>query len=509
MLRKARVFEGLSASGRMASAGALVVAAVTLSGCSADLSRFDFSSVGPDTQGRTSTASIPIPSEPVRRNVGALGDAPMAPPGPATDRRLPEPYGGPSRTEPEPAVRMSALPEPAPRAPAVRPAPPPRAALAPASPAAPVTPKATFDRAPAAASPPQGTVTIDVQPGDTLYGLSKKHRVSISELMSLNNLQTPAIKPGQKLLLPAGRRAIARTASPSATPPAAASPPPAATRQETSPAARASAPSSPPSGWTGSHTVAARESLYGIARKHGVKVAELQAANGITDPTKIRPGTVLKVPDGRAEVGPAASAATPAPAPAVRAEAPAAPPAATSPVSQPTIINAKEAQTETRVAALPTGGQTVQTDAVAAPEAEPASVAPEAPKASAATRFRWPVKGKVIAAFGPRPDNTHNDGINISVPKGTDVLAAENGVVAYAGNELKGYGNLILIRHDGNWVSAYAHNDSLVVKRGDKVKRGQVIAKAGNTGSVDQPQVHFELRQGAKPVDPLPHMEKN
>ena len=106
------------------------------------------------------------------------------------------------------------------------------------------------------------------------------------------------------------------------------------------------------------------------------------------------------------------------------------------------------------------------------------------------------------------PDGTHNDGINIAVPQGTDVHAAESGRVAYAGNELKGYGNLVLIRHDNGWVSAYAHADQILVKRDDVVRRGQVIAKAGKTGTVDQPQLHFELRHGAKPVDPLPHMEK-
>ena len=96
----------------------------------------------------------------------------------------------------------------------------------------------------------------------------------------------------------------------------------------------------------------------------------------------------------------------------------------------------------------------------------------------------------------------------MSVPLGTDVHAAEAGVVAYSGSELKGYGNLVLLRHDNGWVTAYAHNDELLVKRGDKVRRGQVIGKAGKTGTVDQPQVHFELRQGSKPVDPTPFMEK-
>ena len=116
--------------------------------------------------------------------------------------------------------------------------------------------------------------------------------------------------------------------------------------------------------------------------------------------------------------------------------------------------------------------------------------------------FRWPVKGRVIAEFGARPDGGHNDGIDLAVPQGTSVKAAENGVVAYAGNELKGYGNLVLIRHANNWVSAYAHNEELLVKRGDKVRRGQIIAKAGATGAVSQPQVHFELRKGSRPVDP-------
>ena len=96
--------------------------------------------------------------------------------------------------------------------------------------------------------------------------------------------------------------------------------------------------------------------------------------------------------------------------------------------------------------------------------------------------------------------------MNVAVPLGTSVKAAENGVVVYAGNELKGYGNLVLIRHSGNWVSAYAHNNKLIVKRGDKIKRGQIIAKAGKSGMVDQPQLHFELRKGSKPVDPLKYM---
>jgi murein DD-endopeptidase MepM/ murein hydrolase activator NlpD len=120
--------------------------------------------------------------------------------------------------------------------------------------------------------------------------------------------------------------------------------------------------------------------------------------------------------------------------------------------------------------------------------------------------FRWPVKGRVISQFGTRPDGGHNDGIDLAVPQGTAVKAAENGIVAYAGSELKGYGNLVLVRHANNWVSAYAHNEEILVKRGDKVTRGQIIAKAGASGAVSQPLVHFELRKGSRPVDPTKYM---
>ena len=123
---------------------------------------------------------------------------------------------------------------------------------------------------------------------------------------------------------------------------------------------------------------------------------------------------------------------------------------------------------------------------------------------AAAPTFRWPVHGKVIAGFGPRPNGQQNDGINVAVPENTPIKAAEDGVVAYAGNELKGYGNLVLVRHSNGYVTAYAHAKELLVKRGDPIKRGQVIAKSGQTGNVDAPQLHFEVRKGPTPQDPMP-----
>jgi murein DD-endopeptidase MepM/ murein hydrolase activator NlpD len=366
------------------------------------------------------------------------------------------------------------------------------------------------------AAPAKGEM-ITVQPGDTLYGLSKRHRVSLTELTEVNSLGNPNLKPGQKLYLPASSGVAAERAVEAATP--------------------APMPLAPPSRelaahYGASYTVKPGESLYTIARSHKVKFAELQQVNGISDPRRVKPGTVLKVPGeggGEADVASAARPSTLRSGSAgsarsdVASNGPTVPPLSPSDTSsgssqpgrygqatttQPTVINR-----ERRVAELDTKANDASPDVAPVTPTPPgqkvAIAAPTGvPDVTDSVKLRWPASGRIIAGFGGRPDGTHNDGVNLSVPLGTEVHAAETGVVAYAGSELKGYGNLVLLRHDNGWVTAYAHNDELLVKRGDKVKRGQVIAKAGKTGSVDQPQVHFELRQGSKPVDPIPYLEK-
>jgi len=132
-------------------------------------------------------------------------------------------------------------------------------------------------------------------------------------------------------------------------------------------------------------------------------------------------------------------------------------------------------------------------------------VLPKTPSRSG--RFLWPVKGKVISNFGSSGGGRHNDGINIKASKGTIVKATENGVVAYAGNEIKGFGNLLLIKHSDGWVSAYAHTDKITVKRGQTVKKGQEIARVGSTGNVKDAQLHFELRKGTKAVNPREYLK--
>jgi murein DD-endopeptidase MepM/ murein hydrolase activator NlpD len=454
-----------SADARVAQ-GMAIAFAVLLGGCSADVTRFDFPVFGL-TEKAGETGSLPVPSESIARRSPNYDDSPSAPPrgaglGDAGRGYTPAPYSPtPYAATPAPyagsADRVANARDYPPAPPAADPAPgADRYAGRP------------MDRPRAAA---RGE-TIQVQQGDTLYGIAKRYGVSISALIEVNGLaHGSTIKPGQQLVLPAGviaakpvpeqpagRAPLART--PSAPPPA------------TAPIATA--------GWEGRHTLKAGESLYSIARQHGVALAELQRVNGITEPTRVRAGTVLFVP-GNTEPAPAVAERIPAATPRASLGAP-------GTAGQPRMLNTPGEKT----AAL--GDRS--SDA-SAPTAE-----------AVAGSFRWPARGRVIAAFGKRPDGTHNDGVNIAVPQGTEIHAAESGRVAYAGNELKGYGNLVLIRHDNGWVSAYAHADQILVKRDDVVRRGQVIAKAGKTGTVDQPQLHFELRQGAKPVDPLPHMEK-
>lgn len=142
---------------------------------------------------------------------------------------------------------------------------------------------------------------------------------------------------------------------------------------------------------------------------------------------------------------------------------------------------------------------------VATPRAKPRI--PEPP--ARAGRFLWPAEGRIISSYGPKQGGLHNDGINIRVPTGTPVVAADNGVVAYAGNELKGYGNMVLVRHQNGYVTAYAHNSDLLVSRGDIVNRGQKIASSGSSGGVTEPQIHFEVRRGAKAVNPMSYLGNN
>jgi murein DD-endopeptidase MepM/ murein hydrolase activator NlpD len=306
-----------------------------------------------------------------------------------------------------------------------------------------------------------GGQAVTVARGDTLASIARRHGVPVAALMQTNNIHNPsALRPGQRLVIP---RYVHDSAS--AVRPAPNLAPMPALKPAAKPRRRAAADNV--------HVVAPGETLMGISRRSGVSLSALARANHIAPYTRVKIGDRIVIPGGGK-----LAARVPAPAPQ------AVPPRTTRPerkVASVTTQSARMVKPEVR-----------QTESVTR-KAEPAGGIPS---------FRWPVRGRIIAAFGRKPNGTQNDGINLAVPEGTPIKAADDGVVAYAGNELKGYGNLVLIRHSGGYVSAYANASKLLVKRGDTVKRGQVIANAGQTGNVTSPQLHFEIRKGSTPVNP-------
>ncbi len=244
-----------------------------------------------------------------------------------------------------------------------------------------------------------------------------------------------------------------------------------------------------PHGAATTHLVQPGDTAWNISQRYGISVSELAAANGGS--TTVRLGQRIVIPASSGERGVQLASLNPTEIPRP------APPAPMVEVPVAATQAPRPAPTEQQIAVAPQTGNAGSL----------APVAPEAPVA-ATEGFRWPVRGRIISGFGKKPNGERNDGINLAVPEGTSVKAAEDGTVIYAGNELKSYGNLVLIRHANGWVSAYAHNSKLEVKRGDQVKRGQVIALSGMTGGVTTPQVHFELRKDAAPVDPLQHLSE-
>jgi murein DD-endopeptidase MepM/ murein hydrolase activator NlpD len=314
----------------------------------------------------------------------------------------------------------------------------------------------------AAHAPAQGT-TIIVGTSDTLDLLARRYNVSPAAILQANGYKGPrTLSPGQQLIIP---HPTAAAAAPALTVPA------------SKPVAAASAPPSV-------HVVNHGDTLLSIARRNHVSVAELARANGIAPTAKLPLGMKLTVPG--AKTAALAPVAKPAGAAGVQ------PVAASAPPTTKLAAVTSDPQQKARLAQATTVEDTAVETPVKAAEAT-----------GALPTFRWPVRGKVITSYGAKTNGKSNDGINLAVPEGTPVKAAEDGVVAYSGNELKGYGNLVLIRHTNGYVTAYAHASELLVKRGDTIKRGQIIAKSGQSGEVGSPQLHFEIRKGSSPVDPL------
>ena len=239
----------------------------------------------------------------------------------------------------------------------------------------------------------------------------------------------------------------------------------------------------------GTYRVQSGDSLWTIARANGTTTDALMAANGLTG-SNLKIGQSLVIPT-------AGSAPKRVQVASIDPSTPVSPlpPAPKTPKASQIAVAPRQPEPVPAV-------RSAVTDAVA----KPAVASLPDVSVSQSEGFRWPARGRIISGFGTKPNGEKNDGINLAVPEGTSIKAAEDGVVIYAGNELKSYGNLVLIRHKDGWVSAYAHNRTINVERGEEVRRGQIVGEAGMSGSVTSPQVHFELRKGATPVNPLDHL---
>ena len=252
----------------------------------------------------------------------------------------------------------------------------------------------------------------------------------------------------------------------------------------------------------GSYTVASGDTLYSISRRSGVSVDRIKEANGLDD-GMIRTGQTLTIPGGAVVAAAANSANTPEP---VKTAA-----ASNSSESSSRTVAEPRREPET-VPQMPEASSTPpsqpkQADVAAPESSSETEVAALTPQSTGVDRLRWPVRGRVISGFGSREGGRVNDGITIAVPEGTAVHAAENGVVIYAGDGLKGFGKTVLVRHEDGLVTVYGHTSQMKVKRGDKVSRGQEIALSGMTGDADRPMLHFEVRKGTSPVDPSTYLD--
>ncbi len=433
---------------RWAGATAAFLAVVSLSACVSG----------------TPVSQLPTPPEPApipKRKPPVPTEFLVRQPAPAP----PKPYIAPQRT-----VATAALPLPrrnprpsAPQAqrntaPLPKPAPVQQAAKRQVAPT---------QQVPNLQAPPGDAGSYIVQAGENVFSIARKHNIPIRTLLEVNRLGPPyKLAPGRRLILPKPSR----------------------------------------------HIVTRGETVYAISRRYRIDIHSLVQLNKIQPPFTISVGQVLDLPGAvnafaaatprvtpppptppatpQTQITQAPSGSNPAPVPAVKPRATGTTAVAGKPKTAPKAAPAApKAQTQTARVQPPK------------PSRRPAAGVPKPPPRSS-SKFRWPLSGRILSSYGSKGSGVHNDGINIEAAAGTIVRAAENGVIAYSGNELRGFGRLLLIRHADGWVTAYAHLSDVLVRRGDTVKRGQAVAKVGRTGNVSKPQLHFEIRQGTRAVDP-------
>ena len=313
---------------------------------------------------------------------------------------------------------------------------------------------------------------VTVAAGDTLYKIAKQNNMTVAEIAALNKLSEPyELAVGQKLHV---RRPQQRDISKDTDVLTVAKPSAGVQTVTRVPLQEV--------------IVQPGDTLYSISRKYAVPVNDLAVMNNLSAPFNLHVGQKLRVPD--------------------LANAPV---AKLKKVEQPTVTTKapKLSDNVNKNVAQDAKTQTSSKVAAAKPvkkiSSDPSKKLP-AITARSSSKFSWPVRGKILSNYGAKSNGLFNDGINIGASRGSAVKAAENGVVAYAGNEVKGMGNLIIVQHSGGWMTVYAHMDSMAVRRGARVNVGQKIGTVGETGKVDSPQLHFEIRKGTKAYNPSAYL---
>ena len=293
---------------------------------------------------------------------------------------------------------------------------------------------------------------IIIKKGDTIYSIAKQNNVPLKELILRNNLKAPfTLSIGQKIYIPN----------------------------------------------SAFHIVKAKDTIYSISKKYNVSLNSLVKLNKLSDPYTLLIGQKILLPSTNTKMTQKQKKIIVKDKETSKIIKPSSEQNTTKEISSVRVAKKEKIQIVEKVKIQETPEQKEKIEKIIIK-----------PEPLTSKRFKWPVKGKIISEYGIKSNGKRNDGINISAKLGTPVSACENGIVAYAGNELKGLGNLIIIRHDKNFVSIYAHNDSLLVKRGQTIKRGEQIATVGKSGRVTTPQLHFEIREKEQALDPIDVLER-
>lgn len=495
---------------------AAVLLASVATGCSSDASRFGglFSKSDNLTTSSIASNNVPIPRNDIQG--GGLGTAPVMMPD-GSEQAVSQPFPDPVNTATTPVsrAREASTPINVQRVALADPASKSRdTSLAQPFPAARETAKAPqkikADPIATGTTSKGGWSTANapavlLRQGDTVATLAKRFGVPENEILKANGLKSSSdAEPGQRILIPT--YGVASSAAKASASDAAASldvdkqkniplqpdnremailPGQSQSREKgvkrTDVAAGKQPVSGDGTGQGGAYTVKPGDSLNRIAKANGVSVDALRKANGLTT-AAIRVGQTLKLPGASAS----------APDQVVTASVP---------DKKADVKVAKADTTKPAEYTPPVAKQSVTEVASKEDTSEPS------PKATGISKYRWPVRGAVIAGYGANVEGNRNDGINISVPEGTPIKAAENGVVIYSGSSLKELGNAVLVRHDDGTVTVYGNASELKVQRGQKIQRGQTLAASGMSGTATQPQVHFEVRKNASAVNPATFLE--